>query len=97
MINKLQKINRSMPVTWYSGVAECGGKYIALCNKWMEYECNINFHLDMECLTKYDNSINLEEIYMDDEYFQMLDKQQMEILKEAGVLLIIATKKYQIK
>ena len=66
-IKKLQKINRSIPVNWYAGAKECGVNILCCTTNGWEFECNIHFYLDTECLTKHDNSINVVEICMDNE------------------------------
>ena len=52
------------------------------------------FHLNMACLCKNDSSVEYRDITMNDEFFQNLTREQIEILHAKGFLKHIAAKKF---
>ena len=52
------------------------------------------FHLNLICLPENDITVELRDVTMNDEFFQGLTREQMDILQEKGFLRHIATKKF---
>ena len=70
------------------------GKFLPLQNKWIQNKYNMYFHLNFKCLYENDSIVELQDIMMNDEFFQDLTREQMEILQEKGFLRHIAAKKF---
>ena len=70
------------------------GKFLPLQNKWIQNKYNMHFHLNFTCLCENDPTVELQDIMMNDEFFQDLTREQMEILQEKGFLRHIAAKKF---
>ena len=69
------------------------GFYNKKTNQWFDQETNLHFHLDWRCLRRHDQTVEFRDIYMNDEVFQDLSRQQMVVLKEAALLKhIVLTK-----
>ena len=58
------------------------GKFLSLQNKWIQNKYNMHFHLNSKCLCENDSTVELQNIMMNDEFFQDLKREKMEILQE---------------
>ena len=59
----------------------------------MDNEQNVHFHLDMRCIRKSDDTMEIRYISGNDETFAKLDRLQMEVLHANGFLKPLARKK----
>ena len=60
-----QKDEQKYPmVFWHKGIV---GYYNTVLNKWIQQESNIHVHLSMQCLHKHDQTVEMRNIYMNDE------------------------------
>ena len=55
-------------------------------NRVMKKEQDAHFHLNMTCLRKKDASVEMRDIYMTDDTFQELTRENMEVLQKANIL-----------
>ena len=69
------------------------GYYNAVRNQWVDNEQNVHFHLDMRCIRKSDDTMEIRYISGNDETFAKLDRLQMEVLHANGFLKPLARKK----
>ena len=69
------------------------GYYSSLKNTWQEHETIVHFHLNMKCLRKNDDTLELRYLSGYDETFVWLDRQRMDFLHSHGMLKPLARKK----
>ena len=55
-------------------------------NRVMKKEQDAHFHLNMTCLRKKDASVEMRDIYMTDDTFQELTRENMEVQQKANIL-----------
>ena len=62
------------------------GFYNRILNKYIHKLNNVHFHLDMRCLHKKDLSVQMRQIFMYDEVFAELSREQLKVLNDKGFL-----------
>ena len=71
------------------------GYFNKLHNKWLDSEQNIHFHMNMDCVRKYDSTVEKHHVACNDEVFCRLSEQEMAFLHANGYLKQIAEKKME--
>ena len=66
--------------------------YNPKCNKMQMKEQNIHFHLNMVCLQKNDKTTEYRHLRTNDETFEQLTIEQMEVLQKLDFLCFITEK-----
>ena len=62
------------------------GYYNRVLNKWIQHKSNIHVDLSMQCLCKHDQTVEMRNISMNDEVWQNLTREQMQVLNDVGIL-----------
>ena len=68
--------------------------YNRVLNKWIQQESNKHVHLSMQCLHKHDQAVEMRNIYMNDEVWQNLTREQMQVLNDVGILKYLLANKF---
>ena len=69
------------------------GYYNRVLNKLIQQESNIHVHLSMQCLHKHDQTVEMRNIYINDEVWQNLTRDQMQVLNDVGILKYLLANK----
>ena len=88
-----KKMSRKYPrnmVFQHKGIV---GYYNRVLNKWIQQESNIHVHLSMQCLHKHDQTVEMRNIYINDEVWQNLTREQMQVLNDVGILKYLLANK----
>ena len=91
--NGIQKDEQKYPRNVVFQCKGIVGYYNRVLNKWIQKESNIHVHFSMWCLCKYYQTVEMRNIYINDEVWKNLIREQMQVLNDVGILKYLLTNK----